>query len=45
MVRVLDGRFTGQTLDTSTGLYWYASQAYDAGLARFVQPDEAPHLT
>jgi RHS repeat-associated protein len=35
----MDKKFTGQTLDRSTGLYWYASQAHDAGLGRFVQPD------
>ncbi len=34
-----DKRFTGQTLDMSTGLYWYGSRAYDPVLGRFVQPD------
>src|SRR3990172_4559579 len=34
-----DKRFTGQTLDLSTGLYWYGSRAYDPVLGRFVQPD------
>ncbi len=34
-----DRRFTGQTLDLSTGLYWYGSRAYDPVLGRFVQPD------
>ena len=34
-----DKRFTGQTLDASTGLYWYGSRAYDPVLGRFVQPD------
>jgi RHS repeat-associated protein len=34
-----DKRFTGQTLDQSTGLYWYASRAYNPVLGRFIQPD------
>ncbi len=34
-----DKRFTGQILDQSTGLYWYASRAYDPALCRLTQPD------
>lgn len=31
--------FTGQLLDTSTGLTFYGSRFYDSSLGRFVQPD------
>ncbi|MCL4458350.1 MAG: hypothetical protein M1136_08265 [Chloroflexi bacterium] len=34
-----DRRFTGQTLDLSTGLYWYSTRPYSALLGRFTQPD------
>ncbi|MBI4320925.1 MAG: RHS repeat protein [Chloroflexi bacterium] len=34
-----DKRFTGQTLDMATGLYWYASRPYDPVLGRFTQAD------
>jgi len=34
-----DKRFTGQTLDMSTGLYSYGARSYDSALGRFVQPD------
>lgn len=31
--------FTGQRLDSSTGLHYYGSRYYDAQLGRFLQPD------
>ncbi len=34
-----DKRFTGQTLDQATGLYWDAARASDPSLGRFAQPD------
>ncbi len=38
-------KFTGQELDSSTGLYFYGARYYDATLGRFISPDtivEAP---
>ncbi|MBW2046567.1 MAG: hypothetical protein JRI96_17110, partial [Deltaproteobacteria bacterium] len=38
--------FTGQELDSSTGLYYYGARYYDAELGRFTQPDsivQAPY--
>ncbi|MGH2543334.1 MAG: RHS repeat-associated core domain-containing protein, partial [Ardenticatenaceae bacterium] len=32
-------RFTGQTLDFETGLYYYGARYYDPALGRFYQPD------
>jgi len=32
-------KFTGQRLDTSTGLYFYHARYYDPQLGRFTQPD------
>ena len=32
-------KFTGQELDSSTGLYDYVARQYDAPLARFISPD------
>ncbi|MBI4320634.1 MAG: hypothetical protein HY675_19255 [Chloroflexi bacterium] len=34
-----DRKFTGQVLDLSTGLYWYASRPYSPVLGRFTQAD------
>ena len=34
-----DKRFTGQTLDQSTGLYDFGARSYDCGIGRFCQPD------
>ncbi|MCL5264637.1 MAG: RES domain-containing protein [Chloroflexi bacterium] len=34
-----DRQYTGQTLDNSTGLYFYGARFYDASLGRFVSPD------
>lgn len=34
-----DDRFTGQTWDAATGLYFYGARYYDPALGRFVQPD------
>ena len=34
-----DRRYTGQTEDLVSGLYWYRSRYYDANLGRFCQPD------
>ena len=34
-----DKLYTGQTLDASTGLYYYGARYYDPALGRFVQPD------
>ncbi len=34
-----DKRYTGQTLDASTGLYFYGARYYDCWLSQFVQPD------
>ncbi|MBI4320635.1 MAG: hypothetical protein HY675_19260 [Chloroflexi bacterium] len=34
-----DRKYTGQILDLSTGLYWYASRPYSPALGRFTQPD------
>jgi RHS repeat-associated protein len=34
-----DRRFTSQVEDAASGLYWYASRAYDPALGRFVCPD------
>jgi len=34
-----DKRFTGQTLDASTGLYDFGARSYDCLLGRFCQPD------
>jgi RHS repeat-associated protein len=34
-----DHRFTSQVEDSSIGLYWYASRAYDPALGRFTCPD------
>ncbi|MCL5264640.1 MAG: hypothetical protein M1343_05525 [Chloroflexi bacterium] len=34
-----DRQYTGQTLDNSTGLYFYGARYYDASLGRFVSPD------
>jgi RHS repeat-associated protein len=33
-------RYTGQVLDTDTGLYYYNYRYYDPQLARFIQPDD-----
>ncbi len=35
----LQRRFTGQTLDSATGLYDYGARYYDPVIARFIQPD------
>jgi len=35
----MDKKFTGQTLDDSTGLYFYGARYYDCWLSLFVQPD------
>ena len=32
-------QFTGQILDSETGLYYYGARYYDPELARFIQPD------
>lgn len=32
-------QFTGQRLDTDTGLYYYKARYYDPQLGRFIQPD------
>ena len=34
-----DRLFTGQRLDSSTGLYYYNARYYDPHLGRFIQPD------
>jgi RHS repeat-associated protein len=34
-----DHKFTSQIEDSSIGLYWYGSRAYDAALGRFLIPD------
>ena len=34
-----DKKFTGQTLDASTGIYYYGARYYDPDLRRFTQPD------
>ncbi len=34
-----DRRFTGQTLDRSTGLYFYGARYYDPAIGRFIQAD------
>ncbi len=34
-----DPRFTGQTYDLDTGLYYYRARYYDPALARFISPD------
>jgi len=35
----VSSRYTGQTLDEDTGLYYYGARYYDPELARFIQPD------
>jgi len=35
----VSNRYTGQTLDTETGLYYYNARYYDPELARFIQLD------
>jgi RHS repeat-associated protein len=35
----VSNRYTGQTLDEDTGLYYYGARYYDPELARFLQPD------
>ncbi|GEM_PF-1687657 len=35
----VSNRYTGQTLDEDTGLYYYGARYYDPELARFIQPD------
>ncbi len=37
--RVTSHGFTGQRLDSSTGLYFYNARYYDPSLGRFTQPD------
>ena len=32
-------RFTGQTLDSNTGLYFYNARYYDPAIGRFIQTD------
>src|SRR5262249_12809562 len=32
-------KFTGQELDSETGLYYYGARYYDAGLGKFITPD------
>ena len=36
---VTDHYFTGQRLDSSTGLYFYGARYYDSSLGRFISPD------
>ncbi|MHC1727499.1 MAG: RHS repeat-associated core domain-containing protein [Syntrophobacteraceae bacterium] len=36
---LLPYRFTGQELDTETGLYYYKSRYYDPMIGRFISPD------
>jgi len=38
-VTLTDRLFTGQRLDSSTGLYYYNARYYDPYLGRFIQPD------
>ena len=38
-VTLTDRLFTGQRLDSSTGLYYYNARYYDPHLGRFIQPD------
>jgi RHS repeat-associated protein len=35
----VSSRYTGQTLDEDTGLYYYGERHYDPSLARFIQAD------
>ena len=43
-VTLTDRLFTGQRLDSSTGLYYYNARYYDPYLGRFIQPDTlVPH--
>jgi RHS repeat-associated protein len=35
----LERKFTGQRLDSRTGLYDYGARAYHPGIGRFIQPD------
>jgi len=35
----VSSRYTGQTLDEDTGLYYYGARYYDPELARFIQAD------
>ncbi|MBI2906401.1 MAG: RHS repeat-associated core domain-containing protein [Chloroflexi bacterium] len=35
----IDKKFTGQTLDASTGLYSYGARYYDSHMGRFIQAD------
>lgn len=35
----VSNRYTGQVLDSETGLYYYNARYYDPGLGRFIQPD------
>ncbi len=35
----VSSRYTGQTLDTETGLYYYGARYYDPEIARFIQAD------
>jgi RHS repeat-associated protein len=37
----VSSRYTGQTLDEETGLYYYGARYYDPELARFIQADSA----
>jgi RHS repeat-associated protein len=36
----VSSKFTGQTLDAETGLYYYGARYYDPELGRFIQPDK-----
>jgi RHS repeat-associated protein len=38
-VTLTDRLFTGQRLDSSSGLYYYNARYYDPHLGRFIQPD------